>query len=153
MSRSMKPGPAEGTPQGQGGTIRAASPEVPYAQIARALLQDEALAIEVRGMLAYVLSLPPDWRLRLYGPRGKGRLAASLQAACGCGRNRLQRMVRVATEAGYITRVPRRDEATGRLCGQGYMVHHEPVCGAGHRVPENPSHGREGTQSIEESSP
>ena len=128
-------------------TIRRASR--PYTPIPRDMLQDERLSIDTRGMLAYVHSLPDDWRLRLYGKRGDGRLAGSLQAACMVGRERLQRMIGEAMTAGYITRTPRRDAATGRLAGQEYVLQEAPP--RAHRVPGYPSDGRAGTQAIIES--
>jgi hypothetical protein len=96
--------------------IRRAGRENPYAQIVRAMLRDAGLPIDTRGMLALLMSMPPNWEVR----------ATWLEEACGVGRVRRRRMVREATRAGYMRRMPKRDASTGRVGGWDFEFVDKP---------------------------
>ena len=99
------------------GIIRADPDEDgPTFMLARATAQDERLTWEARGLLAYMHSLPRDWRLNPADliKRGKG------------GRNRIYRMLSELREAGYILRTDVRDEH-GKIVRWEYLARMRPL--------------------------
>lgn len=90
-------------------------PERDFTIIRNEALRDERLSYRARGILAYVLSQPPDWR-------GSAEEIANA-APKGEGRDAVRRALRELEEAGYLIRVKVRDE-NGRfvsmVCWRGY---------------------------------
>lgn len=88
------------------------------------LLRDDRISWEARGVLAYLLSFPPDWKLNVDhlvksgGISGDGRRRT--------GREKIYRIIAELKAAGYITGAPHRTE-TGVFKGYDYTVHEEPV--------------------------
>jgi hypothetical protein len=71
-----------------------------FVSIPNAILNDERLAIDTRGMVAYILSKPPRWDIRP-GPLAR---ALSRKGSTPVGRKRLKRMFEEAMDAGYMAR-------------------------------------------------
>jgi hypothetical protein len=71
-----------------------------YVSIPNAVLNDDRLSIDARGMVAYILSKPTSWDIRP-GPLAK---ALSRKGSTPVGRKRLNRLFREAMDAGYMAR-------------------------------------------------
>jgi hypothetical protein len=71
-----------------------------YTVIPNALLKDRRLSIDTRGMIAYLLSLPKNWEIRLIP------LSVTLSRKDGpsVGRKKMDRMFSEAMGAGYAAR-------------------------------------------------
>jgi hypothetical protein len=82
----------------------------------RAVAQDRSMTWEARGMLAYLLSKPDDWRVT----------PADLEQQCG--RERVKTILNELIEHGYATRSeeqPKDDK--GRFSQVTYYIHETPV--------------------------
>jgi len=77
----------------------------PYDMVLRQAMQDHQLSWEATGMLAYLISLPNGWAVKI-------EHIAKLRSA---GRDRVRRILRELTDAGYLVRRnERRDDGTFR---------------------------------------
>lgn len=78
--------------------FRTAHQHGPYSQLGNSMLQDLSLSSEARGMLAHILSLPPDWQFseRWYCQK------------LSLGHDRVRRMLLELIAAGYCTRTRER---------------------------------------------
>ena len=74
--------------------------ESPFAQISRSLLQDERIRHDTRGLLGYLLSKPPDWKIYV-----SDLLSSSTQ-----GRLAVRTMIKDAIKHGYMKRRKARDD-------------------------------------------
>jgi hypothetical protein len=63
-----------------------------FTPIRRASIQDKTLTLEAKGLLAYLLSLPKGWEIRM----------SHLQKELEMGRDALRRVVRRLEESGYM---------------------------------------------------
>lgn len=79
-------------------------------------LRDKSLSLKARGLLSYILSLPPDWDYS----------EASLAAASGAGKSMVASALHELEDAGYIERRRIRRE-DGTLSGTEYIVREKPV--------------------------
>jgi hypothetical protein len=70
-----------------------------FVALPNAILSDERLSIETRGMLAYIISKPKSWQIR---PIPLAR--ALSKAGSRLGRTKLRRMFEEAQAAGYMAR-------------------------------------------------
>jgi hypothetical protein len=70
-----------------------------FVALPNAMLNDERLSVETRGMLAYVISKPKSWQIRPI-PLAK----ALSKTGTPLGRTKLARMFREAQSAGYMAR-------------------------------------------------
>ena len=86
-----------------------------YLAISRALTQDRRLSFEARGVLAYLLSKPSDWIVRIQ----------DLQKEGGCGRDRIYRILKELREAGYLHRDQER-QPNGLFIWGPYRVYEQP---------------------------
>ncbi len=86
-----------------------------YFSLPRSAAQDDRLALETRGLLALMLSLPPDWDYTVTG----------LAIKAGCGRDKMRRMVRELEAVGYLVREQAHDEG-GRFDGNVYVLQEAP---------------------------
>lgn len=77
--------------------------EAPYAAIPNAALRDPRLSFRARGLLAYLLSLPPGWTTSI------DRIAAEAGDAIE-GRDALRTAFRELIQAGYGLRTKHQDE-------------------------------------------
>ena len=85
-------------------------------KLSNAFLQDNGLSWEARGLLAYILSSPPDWRISL----------TSLIEATLAGSTRVRRIVQELIMARYLRRVEVRASA-GRFDGWVYIASDDPT--------------------------
>ena len=91
-----------------------------YFAISRALAQDSRLTFEARGVLAYLLSKPGDWEIKV----------TDLQREGNTGRDRTYRILRELRDAGYLHRdCERKDDGT--FVWGPYRLYEVPL-------PENP---------------
>ena len=90
----------------------------PCYLVARETAQDAALSWEAWGLLAYLHSLPRDWRVS----------ASDLVKRRKGGRDRMYRMLRELRAAGYMSRQEVRDEE-GRVVRYEYLVRMRPLPG------------------------
>ena len=86
-----------------------------FTIVPNALLADSRLSIEARWLIAYLLSKPDDWEVRI----------PEIQTAAGVGRNKAYQMVAEAVGAGYLHRVADRSN-DGKMLGYSYDVYDEP---------------------------
>jgi hypothetical protein len=81
-------------------------------------LFDHGLSLEAIGLLTYLISRPPDWRV----------IAKRLCEKFGCGRDRMYRLLDELIAAGFVHR------SHSRYGGCGYTVFDQPT----EPLPENP---------------
>lgn len=86
-----------------------------YLAISRALTQDRRLSFEARGVLAYLLSKPSDWVVRI----------PDLQKEGNCGRDRIYRILKELRDAGYLHR-DREHQPNGAFVWGSYRVYEQP---------------------------
>lgn len=86
-----------------------------YFAISRALTQDKRLSFEARGVLAYLLSKPSDWIVRIQ----------DLQKEGGCGRDRIYRILKELRDAGYLHR-DQEHQPNGAFVWGPYRVYEQP---------------------------
>lgn len=70
-----------------------------YTQIPNQWLRDERLSLKSRGLLAYILSHAPGWRMT----------AESMAKANGCGRDAIRAALNELVEFGYLSRSQERE--------------------------------------------
>lgn len=90
--------------------------ENPYVMIDRRLLNDTNLSWKAKGILAYLLSLPDDWKI----------YENELVKHSRDGKESLRSGIKELINAGYIERVQLRDEK-GRMNGYEYRVYETPT--------------------------
>ncbi|CAN2533090.1 hypothetical+protein [Methylocapsa aurea] len=122
--------------------IRRAERRRSFTIIDNRLLAAGGLSLEAMGLLAYLLSRPDDWIVRLGYLCDQHRI----------GRDRMRRIMSELREAGYAQLETVRDEHTGRVKGSVWSIFEESSAdGDGEgaedaeapndRAPENPSLG------------
>src|SRR5689334_23324458 len=106
------------TDQG-GGIIRVAhNKEHPYTLINRTFTDDPALSWEARGLLAYLLCKPDNWTVRF----------TDLERRGDAGREKLRRMLRELSTAGYLVRTRSHNPASGQWTWES-VVYETPSAG------------------------
>lgn len=68
---------------------------VPFTQVANAVLNDNSISFEVKGIFAYLFSKPENWNF------SAERIAFDSKESKGV----IQRILRELEEAGYLTRI------------------------------------------------
>jgi hypothetical protein len=86
-----------------------------YFAVSRALTQDKRLSFEARGVLAYLLSKPSDWIVRIQ----------DLQKEGSCGRDRIYRILKELRDAGYLHR-DQEHQPNGAFVWGPYRVYEQP---------------------------
>jgi hypothetical protein len=74
-----------------------------FAIVPNAVFEDQRLSVEAKGLLGYLLSRPPNWRVR----------HSHLRKTLGLGRQKFQRAIKELIVAGYASRddeQPRNDD-------------------------------------------
>jgi hypothetical protein len=94
--------------------IRKAKPNR-FCSISNQLLQDSSISFECRGLIAYLLSKPDNWKCRVSDIEREGNI----------GRTERRRIMLEAERAGYLTYLKQRG-VRGKF-DDTYMVHEEPV--------------------------
>lgn len=85
-------------------------------------LNDKTLSWGAKGLHAYLMSLPDDWRVRV----------SDLQLRSKNGRDAVRGLLKELEQAGYIQAITCRNESSGRFGGIEYFVVETPE-------PEKPS--------------
>lgn len=88
---------------------RARNSDVPFFIMSRPLAQDRGLSFEARGVMAYLLSKPDDWKVQ---PHDLEQL---------CGKTRVYRILKELRDGGYVELNQLRDGA--KIIGWEYVVH------------------------------
>lgn len=83
--------------------VRIQRHERDFLTVSNATVQDERLTWAARGLLVYLLSLPPDWEIRV----------SHLQKQGGAGRDVVRRLLRELQEHGYASGVGRESQDRG----------------------------------------
>ncbi len=115
--------------------IRISRRENPYVQIDKRCLEDARLSWRARGILAYLLSKPDDWKVLVQDLANGGKE----------GRDAVQAALKELESIGYATIQTARAE-NGQLAGKTWTIREEPINGfSGHRYTnrqtEKPSDG------------
>lgn len=92
-------------------TIRRAARRHRYVIVDQAAVEDRLLSWAARGLLAYLLSRPDDWKVLVNDLKKRGNL----------GRDGIYALLRELRQAGYVHFVRNRD-AQGRMRGGTYIV-------------------------------
>lgn len=112
--------------------IRIKKRENPYAQIDKRPLHDKRLTFKARGILAYLLTKPDDWDVRV----------SDLIENSPEGREAVQAGLRELKRMGYAVLETTRDNK-GRVSGKTWVIMEEPTDGFSvnreNRQTENPS--------------
>lgn len=95
-----------------------------FALIANGALRDPRLSFRARGLMAYLLSLPPGWRTSV----------RQLADKTTEGRDAVATAINELVDAGYVTRTEARQ--SGRYSGVDYYVTDDPAIGAEAPLPE-----------------
>ena len=94
---------------------------------------EAGLSFEALGVLTYLLSKPDDWTIHTSEIRKRG----------GIGKDKMQRIMRELREAGLLHLQTVRDDETGRMKGQAYVLYDAPHSQE-NRERENTAAGKSG---------
>ena len=110
-------------------TIRT-GPRKGFVVLYRSAAQDARLSLEARGLLVMMASLPDNWS---YSETG-------LASKAGCGRQKVNRILRELIDAGYLLREQRHGEH-GKFASCTYVLQEEAPAGKDKKEPlyEKPS--------------
>ena len=110
-------------------TIRT-GPRKGFVVLYRSAAQDARLSLEARGLLVMMASLPDNWS---YSETG-------LASKAGCGRQKVNRILRELIDAGYLLREQRHGEH-GKFSSCTYVLQEEAPAGKSKKEPlyEKPS--------------
>lgn len=110
-------------------TIRT-GPRKGFVVLYRSAAQDARLSLEARGLLVMMASLPDNWS---YSETG-------LASKAGCGRQKVNRILRELIDAGYLLREQRHGEH-GKFASCTYVLQEEAPSGKAKNEPlyEKPS--------------
>ena len=86
-----------------------------FSTIPNALIQNFIVSLEARGLLVYLLSLPPDWKLNIKDLSKKNNL----------GENKIRKLVNELIECKYIIRVQDRVK-NGTFKSFDYFIYDTP---------------------------
>lgn len=105
---------------------------VRFTIVSNETLEDERLSIEARWLIAYLLSKPDNWIIRLNDIRKKS----------GKGRDKVRAMLKELERAGYLIREKAR--AAGKFAGTAFVIHDAP------KEPEtaDPDHDNSDRKSV-----
>lgn len=98
-------------------TIRT-GPRKGFVVLYRSAAQDARLSLEARGLLVMMASLPDNWS---YSETGLANKA-------GCGRQKVNRILRELIDAGYLLREQRHGEH-GKFASCTYVLQEEAPAG------------------------
>lgn len=96
-------------------TIKRARRDTPFVQIDKTPLHDKELSWKAKGLLAYLLSLPDDWKI----------YQSELQNHATDGKDSTSSAIKELIEAGYMTREKAAKE-DGKFTGYNYTVAEKP---------------------------
>jgi hypothetical protein len=96
-------------------TIKRAKRDTPFVIIDKTALQDYTISWKAKGILAYLLSLPDDWKI----------YQSELQNHASDGKDSTNSAIKELMEAGYMTR-QRAAKKDGKFAGYDYTVSEKP---------------------------
>ena len=99
-------------------TIRRAARRHRFVIVDQAAVEDTRLSWAARGLLAYLLSRPDDWKVLVNDLKKRGNL----------GRDGIYALLRELRNSGYV-RFERNRDAQGRMRGGTYIVSEVPAPG------------------------
>ena len=102
-----------------------------YVILDKTCLEDTVLSFRAKGLHAYLMSKPDNWRVR----------ECQLLKASTEGRDALRTAMKELVVARYVTRHPLRDKGTGQMDGWEWIVTEEPSAGPETRITGNPPGG------------
>lgn len=107
-----------------------------YAQIPNSTLQDSSISFEARGLLAMMLSMPPDWEVN------KAWVINQSKA----GKDKVNSIFRELMDAGYIRKCESQ-RLRGKFASDDYFVFPEPerICRSGQTVDGQTDSGQSAT--------
>ena len=120
----------------------------PYFQMLRVTAQDESLSWEARGMLAYLLSKPIDWEIRVDDLKQ------------GCGEAKVYRIIDELKNAKYLKNREKYQDEKGHWHWTPYVVFETPIADLENEkiiqfsetpatIPQKPQHGEPYTENRE----
>ena len=95
----------------------AKSKDHPYVMLDKRLAENPSLSWKAKGLMAYMLSRPDDWQIRV----------TDLVRRSPDGESAVRSGLRELEQHGYIVRKRRHDAATGHFAGIMLTVHERPV--------------------------
>lgn len=95
--------------------IRTVKRETPFVQIDKSCLEDTSLSWKAKGLLAYLLSRPDDWKVYI----------EDLKSRSTDGRDSIYSGLKELTEAKYIVK-KRLHDKSGKFAGWEYQVFEHP---------------------------
>ena len=116
--------------------------EHPYVIIARSSMQDPTISFKARGLLAYLLTMPDDWKTSV----------RQVAQANGVGKDQVYSALKELIEAGYAARIETKDEA-GRFLTSVYEFYEEKRIQKKTTVSGNPDTEVPDTASPDEETP
>lgn len=107
-----------------------------YAQIPNSTLQDSSISFEARGLLAMMLSMPPDWEVN------KAWVINQSKA----GKDKVNSIFKELIGAGYIRKCESQRQR-GKFASDDYFVFPEPerICRSGQTVDGKTDNGESAT--------
>lgn len=87
----------------------------PFVQIERSILDNPKMSYMAKGLLAYLLSKPENWTVRVKDIENHGTE----------GKYTIRRVMKELAENGYLVKRPARNE-NGQLAGVEYIVYESP---------------------------
>jgi len=91
-----------------------------FTHLSNELLQNSRLSFKALGMLVYLLSLPPDWRLNMEHLAKKGMA----KGKHGCGRDAVRSIVQELQHEGYL--LIHKEREKGRFVRTVWFLNEEP---------------------------
>lgn len=104
-----------------------------YVSLNNEIFENDSLSWEAKGMLAYLLSRPPDWQVRV----------SDLINRSTCGRDRVYTIINELRNAGHIISQQLRNDK-GHMAGKLYIVYEEK------QIPEKKPEGKASSDSKQE---
>lgn len=90
--------------------------DVPFTQVPNCLLNDEGLSLEAKGLMAWMLSKPDDWKFYVR------HVASQL----GKGKDTIAKYINELIKRGYIERRARKRSSDGTFEYYEYVLYIEP---------------------------
>ena len=114
--------------------VRIKRKERDFTQLDNGFLRNSKMRFCTRGFLAYLLSHPSDWIIKI----------AQIRRDQDIGRDALQAMFKELEQHGHACRMKQQDPETGQFQGESWNVYEDPNDNPKRRQTENPAPGAAG---------
>jgi hypothetical protein len=101
-------------------TVKITRRENPFAQIDKSVLEDDAISWKAKGVIAYLLSKPDGWEVRITDIVNHGPKEKNGQAKKGNGEDAIYQALKELRTVGYAELVIKRDR--GVIVGKSWVV-------------------------------